>query len=289
MSPKTIDLHTHTSRSDGKLSPIELVRKAHNLKISALAITDHDTIDGVHEAQCAAQEHGIEIIPGVELSAHYGLGTLHILGYFVDITHPTLLHSLQEYRHFRDRRNPLILHRLRELGYPLDMEEVTRHAGGNVINRPHIAQAMLNRGYVKNCKEAFDRFLGQGAAAYFAKEVYDAPKAVQIIHESGGLAVMAHPALLHDKGLVKIGHEIRRLHAIAHFDGIEAYHGDCISDHSDFFVAIARELNLFVTGGSDFHGDETHFMLGQTRFLSSIPYQLIDKMRNALLERNTKI
>lgn len=282
MTSGTIDLHTHTTYSDGMYTPRELTRLAAKKGLTAIAVTDHDTIDGVEEALLAGRECGVEVIPGVEISAKHSSGCLHILGYYVDCHNPSFLKFLRNYIDSRNRRNPLILTRLREMGYPLDMEEVAALAGGDVINRPHIAQAMVNRNYVQTRQEAFDRFLGQGASAFFAKEIYSAADTVRSIHEAGGLAVLAHPSLLNVGGLVKIGDEIRRLHAQAGFDGLEAYHGDSVYDHATFYAQIAKELSIFVTGGSDFHGDENHQSLGQTRCLSAIPYRFVEEMKSFL-------
>lgn len=274
-----IDLHIHTRRSDGAYSPTEIVRLAAEKGLKAVAVTDHDTTAGVEEAFAAGREYGVEVISGVEISADHSSNALHILGYFIDLRHSSFQQFLQNYRDSRNRRNPLILARLRELGYPLEMEEVAALAGGEVISRPHIAQAMVIRGYVQTSQEAFDRFIGNHAVAYIHKEKYSAEEAVRQIHAAGGLAVLAHPNLLGTNGLMKTLGETRRLHAQAGFDGLEAYHGDCIYDHAKLYADLAGELGLFVTGGSDFHGDEKHQYLGQTRCLSAIPYRFLEEMK----------
>ncbi|MBN2326753.1 MAG: PHP domain-containing protein [Candidatus Omnitrophica bacterium] len=285
MAQKSIDLHTHTHCSDGSYSPRDLVRLAHEKSVNAIAVTDHDTMAGVEEALAAGEEFEVEVIPGVEISSFHDRGVLHILGYYIDARDESLQGFLQECINARNRRNPMIVQRLEELGYPLNMDEVVSLAGGEVINRPHFAQAMLNRGYVQTRQEAFDRFLGQGAPAYFAKEVFSPEEIVSFIHASGGLAVLAHPNLLNMNRLSETGAEIRRLHEQAGFDGIEAYHGDCILEYAQYYDALARELGLFTTGGSDFHGDGKHQSLGQTRCLDAIPYEFLDTMKQSLSRR----
>ncbi len=279
MTNTAIDLHTHTRCSDGILSPTELVHEAAKNGLSAMAITDHDTIAGVEEAQLAGEELSIEIIAGLEISAQSDKGVLHMLGYFVDLECEELKSGLQDYVNARNIRNPKIINLLKQLGYHLDMEEIASLSNGEVINRPHIAQAMVNRGYVHSTQEAFDRFLKNDGMAYVPKEIYSVSKAVDLIHRAGGLAVLAHPALLNVGALHRIGDEIRRLHHLSSFDGIEAYHGDCIREHSQYYADIADELGLFITGGSDFHGDSKHQKLGQTRCLDAIPYQFLQDMK----------
>ncbi|MGC9327183.1 MAG: PHP domain-containing protein [Candidatus Hinthialibacter sp.] len=287
MTKATIDLHTHTHCSDGSYSPRDLIRLASEKNINAVAVTDHDTIAGVEEALAAGEEFGVEIVPGVEISSFHDRGVLHILGYFIDVRDESFQKFLQECVDARNRRNPLIMQKLKELGYPLSMNEIVSLAGGEVINRPHFAQAMLNRGYVQTRQEAFDRFLAKGAPAYFAKEVFSPKEIVTFIHASGGFAVLAHPNLLNMKRLTETGAEIRRLHEQAGFDGIEAYHGDCILEYAQYYADLARELGLFITGGSDFHGDEKHQPLGQTRCLNEIPYEFLETMKQTLSRRSS--
>ncbi len=282
---KAVDLHTHTHRSDGTLPPAELVKKASEIGLAAIAITDHDTTGGIYEALKAGKQYNIEVIPGVEISAIYPKGTLHILGYFIDIQDSLLQKKLQGYINARNKRNPLILERLKQFGYPLEMEEITSLAGGKVINRPHIAKALVNRGYVQSSQEAFDRFLGTGALAYVAKEVYTPEESIEIIHAAGGLAVLAHPDQLQAGSLTKTLVEIRRFAQIG-IDGVEAYHGNCLPEHASFYAELAHELNLLVTGGSDFHGDLKHDIeIGQVKSLPFLPYELVERMKERITPR----
>ena len=279
---KIIDLHTHTRYSDGTLSPTELVKKSAEIGLSAIAITDHDTTAGISEAMEAGEEYRIEVLPGVEISAIYPHGTLHILGYYFDVTNHYLQQKLRGYINARNRRNPQILDRLKKFGYSIEMEEVVALAGGEVINRPHIAKVMLNKGYVQSNQEAFDRFLGLGALAYVPKEVYTPEESIEIIHAAGGLAVLAHPDQLQAGGLEKTLSEIRRLRNIG-IDGVEAYHGNCSFEHARAYAKLAKKLGLFVTGGSDFHGDLKHDVeLGQVKSLPFLPYKLVEEMKERI-------
>ncbi len=286
MNIKKIDLHVHTRYSDGTLTPAELIEKASHIDLCAVAITDHDTTAGIPEALHAGRMYGVEVIPGVEISAIYPHGTLHILGYYADIHNSVLQEKLREYVNARNRRNPQILHRLKQYGYSLEMEEVTALAGGDVINRPHIAQAMVKRGYVQSNQEAFDRFLATGALAYVPKEVYTPEESIEIIHAAGGLAVLAHPDQLQAGSLEDTLNEILHFHKIG-IDGVEAYHGNCSIEHSQAYAKLAKRLGLFVTGGSDYHGDLKHEgELGQTKSLPFLSYELVLAMKDRLSKQS---
>jgi predicted metal-dependent phosphoesterase TrpH len=187
-----IDLHTHSTASDGKLSPAELIRHAHAMGIEVIALTDHDTLSGLEEASEEAAKVGIELIPGIEISAENNPGTLHMLGYFVDPSDAELVETLSWLRGGRDDRNRMILTKLGELGCPLQWEDVASLAGGESMGRPHIATAMLNRGYVATFKEAFDRYLGKGGSAYTDRDKMTPEISIKHIRSAGGLPVLAH-------------------------------------------------------------------------------------------------
>ncbi|MEW6234613.1 MAG: PHP domain-containing protein [Candidatus Omnitrophota bacterium] len=288
MKPKSADLHAHSHCSDGTLSPSDLVKKAAESGIHALSITDHDTTAGIPEAEAAGLLYGVEIVPGMEISALHPSGTLHILGYYIDIHDKFLQDNLRKYIFARERRNPLILQKLHELGYPLEIEEVKALAGGEVVNRPHIARAMLRRGYVQSIQESFDRFLANGAPAFAPKEIFTPEEAISFIHQAGGLAVIAHPDQLYADSMEQTLNEIRRLAAVG-IDGVEAYHGACRSDFAECYAALAGELGLIVTGGSDFHGDSKHKNLGETEALPYIPYTFVESMKKRLAENKNSI
>ncbi len=247
-----IDLHTHSTASDGTLTPTDLVRYAKQKGIEVLALTDHDTLSGLEEAIEEARRIDLDFIPGVEISAEFEPGTLHILGYFVDHDDSGLEERLSWLREGRDSRNVVILRKLAELGYPLKMEEVLHFAQGQSAGRPHIADAMVRRGYVSGRDEAFDRFLAKGAPAYADKERMTPEAAIGMIMGSGGLAVLAHPQwlLLDDDALVKMVADLKE----KGLAGLETFYYSHSREESAFYERIARENGLLITGGSDYHG-----------------------------------
>lgn len=250
----TADLHAHTTASDGSFTPTELVEAARALGLSHLAVTDHDTTAGVAEAAEAARAAGIRLVPGVELSAEGPPGKCHLLGLGIDPGHAGLTRKLAELSEARRTRNARIARRLQELGIPLTLEEVVAVAppGANV-GRPHFAQALIGKGVVATVAEAFSRYLAEGAPAYLPKDVLTPEEAIRLIHAAGGLAFLAHP------GLVRLGSDetlrgrITALRALG-LDGVEVFYPLHTPEQVQELGEIARDLNLLVTGGSDFHG-----------------------------------
>lgn len=272
-----IDLHTHSTASDGKLSPAELMRHAKAVGIEVIALTDHDTLSGLDEASGEAARIGIEFIQGIEISAENNPGTLHMLGYFIDPSDTELVQTLAWLRGGRDDRNHLILSKLAELGYPLEWGEVEALSGGESMGRPHIATAMVNRGYAATFKEAFDRFLGKGAAAYTDRDKMTPEVAIERIRSAGGLPVLAHPQTLSltDQELSDL------LGRLASFGlaGIEVYYYSHSPEETEHYLSLAGEYGLAVTGGTDFHGPgmlETR--LGTGRGNMNIPRSVADDL-----------
>ncbi len=275
-----IDLHAHTTASDGSLSPTELVNLAHQIALKAIAITDHDTVAGVHEALARGRELGLEVVPGIEISAEFKHGTMHMLGYFIDPDHPNLVAKLTKLQEARRNRNPKIVAKLNELGIDITMEEIVAVSGGEQIGRPHFAKVMLDKGYVSTFNEAFDRYLAKGAPAYMDKFRFTPNEAMAMIHESGGLPVLAHPftlrlntpdaleALIAD--LVKNG-----------LDGLEVYYSEHTPEMSKTYLALAEKYNLCPTGGSDFHGqNKSHIELGRGMGDLAVPYAWLSSLRS---------
>src|SRR4029079_2017955 len=188
-----IDLHLHTTHSDGSLSPTDVLRLAHKASVTALAITDHDIVSGIPEAMTAGAELGIEIIPGVEISSSMGDSELHILGYCLRWQDPELNQRLAVLRESRHHRNPQIIERLRSLGLDVTYEEVRALAGTESVGRPHIARLLMEKRFVTSAKEAFDRYLDNGRPAFVDRELPDPLDAVRWIREAGGVPVLAHP------------------------------------------------------------------------------------------------
>lgn len=261
-----IDLHTHTTVSDGGDSPTELVIKAAAVGISALAVTDHDNDLGLDEAQTAGREHGVEVIRGVEISCDVedleslgyhlsGRPTMHLLGYFIPETENPLSAKLAELRHHRANRNVLIVERLNELGIPVTFEEVENEAGGpgSQIGRPHFAAVLVRHGAVPDYQTAFDEYLAKGAKAYISRKLLKPAEAVELMVSAGTVPVLAHPFTMNLEihGLERFVDEL----AAAGLKGIEGYHGDMPEDQQEPYRALGRAKNLIVSGGSDYHGD----------------------------------
>ncbi len=241
------DLHLHTNASDGQYSPAELVELARQFDI--IAITDHDTTDGIKEAQQAAQQYGAPIIiPGIELSAEDAEGDVHILGYYIDIDNADFQAELTRFRNNRYERGKRMLEKLAAMNLPLDWNRVVAIANGGAIGRPHIARAMLEAGYVESVKDAFNRYIGNDGPAYVARTRLSPEESVELIHRAGGAAVLAHPGLLKDYRAM-----IMRLIQVG-LDGVEVNHPSNSENVRLDLRGIATSSNLIMTGGSDFHG-----------------------------------
>ena len=250
-----IDLHTHSIFSDGTNTPEELVAMAEKRGLTALGLTDHDTVGGIPRLLAAAKEVSLEGVPGIELSAECERGTMHILGYFIDYTSPELLEKIAVVRKGREARNLEILKKLNKLGYVLQWSEVEKHAGADVIGRPHIAQALLERKQVKSKKAAFELLLAKGRPAYAERYRYSAKECIDLIRKAGGVSVLAHPATIYrpDDELRTIVAELKDFG----LNGIEAHYGEHRPENMKKFMGWAEELDLVCTGGTDFHGKNT--------------------------------
>ena len=256
-----VDLHMHSTASDGTRSPGELVAMASEESLSVISITDHDTLAGIPEGDITAKKLEMEFIPGIELSVDLeeeGL-TAHLLGYFPGIDIPLLLsgsHSLGKAISYvqggRSRRNPRILEKLADNGMYIEMETVQLIAGGDVVGRPHIAEAMENAGYVGSLNEAFSRFLAKGKPAYVERDRLSVFRAIEIIVESGGLPVIAHPGYIEmNSEMLRSLFERMKGHGLV---GIEVYYPSHTSSIMIMLKSFAREFELVVTGGTDYHG-----------------------------------
>ena len=253
-----VDLHCHSTASDGTFTPTQLVDLAHRNGLIAIALTDHDTVAGVAEAAARAKEVGIDFLPGIEISASIAEpATLHLLGYGIDPKGPSIASLSADLLAGRDARNPKIVGRLQELGLKITMDEVEAQAnighGGGVIGRPHIAAVLLKKGYVNTIKQAFSVYLAPGGQAFFDKERLQPGEAIARIREAGGIAVLAHPSQLRTTNSAELDRIVKTLVDVG-LGGIETLH----SDHTDAQVAayedLAKKYGLLRTGGSDFHG-----------------------------------
>ena len=195
-----IDLHTHSTASDGTLSPTELIRHAREENIQAIALTDHDTVEGVEEALLEGKSSGVEVVPGIEISAAYPNSTLHILGYYIDHNDDKFQQNISPLQKARKERNPKIIKKLQNLGIAIDLEEVILESQTGQVGRPHFAQVLLKKGYVKNTQQAFEKYLKKGASAYVDKFRYSPRDAIEHIRGCKGIPILAHPNTLNYHG-----------------------------------------------------------------------------------------
>lgn len=244
-----VDLHLHTLASDGRLTPTELVRLAAGRGLRTIAVTDHDTTDGLAEAFDAAKEFpGVRIIPGIELSADVPGDEVHVLGYFIDPGDAELQAELQRFRAGRVDRAKTMVEKLAQLGIRLEWERVQHFAGDGAVGRPHVAMAMVEAGYCKEPKDAFPEYLGRNGLAYVERVKLTPPDAVAMIRRAGGAAVLAHPAYMND---MEIG--VAGLSG-AGLSGMEVYYGKYGDDTVRQLARLSREYDLIPCGGSDYHG-----------------------------------
>jgi len=270
---KYIDLHTHTTASDGSMTPEELVRYAFDKGLAAVAVTDHDTVGGTDQALEEGKRLGIEVIAGVEISVDFST-EMHLLGYFLNGHCEPILKTLEELREKREQRNPRIVNKLNELGFDITMEEVRGIAGDGNVGRPHIARVMIEKGYVNDIGEAFEKYLGSGRPAYFKKEKLLPEEGIAEITRSGGIPVLAHPYYigLPDEQLDQLVKEL----AGYGLKGIEAYYSWHTEEQTSSLLRIARKYGLLVTGGSDFHGSfKPDIEIGTGTGSLKVPYSVL--------------
>jgi predicted metal-dependent phosphoesterase TrpH len=251
-----IDLHLHSTASDGAFSPKEVTRQAKEAGLSLVSLTDHDTTAGLNEAGKAAGKLGLKFIPGVEFSTFLGDHDIHMLGYFKSVDLPRVCRFNQRYQRAREERIKGMVRKLNSLELRVDLDEVMAEGDSGVIGRPHLARVLLRHGYVKNLQEAFERYLKRGRAAYVPRDKAGVGEVVDLIHRSGGIAIWAHPYPNEVK-------EVLLLLVERMIDGVEAHHPQLSKKEQVKLVRRAGELGLLVTGGSDWHGDEGGLKLGE--------------------------
>ncbi|WP_433939122.1 PHP domain-containing protein [Paenibacillus lautus] len=277
---KGCDLHSHTQASDGMNTPSENVQLAYERGLGALAITDHDTVAGIEEALQAGERLNIIVVPGVEISTMAGGTDIHVLGYYVDHRDPVFLDRLTALRRTREKRNEKILAKLRELGIELTMEEVIAVLGRQLepdesIGRPHIADALVHKGHALDLRDAFDRYLAQGAAGYVPQPRIHPKEACEWIREAGGVPVLAHPGLYGDDALV------RTVIEESGFKGIEVYHSDHGVSEEERYLAMAEEYGFIVTAGSDYHGQRQGQVFHGDIGSRQVSTQVLDQLQQA--------
>ena len=286
---KRCDLHMHTVHSDGTYTPTELVRLAKRAGLACIALTDHDTLNGIAEAQEEGNRSGIEVIAGVEISVKFEPGTMHILGYFVDRNSGQLKRKLEDIQEARRQRNPMIIQKLKAFGLQITLEEVERESGGGQVGRPHFARVLVNKGYVKDFDEAFNKYLAKGQPAYVDKRKLSSQDAIDMIEEAGGIASLAHPKQLKlDSKLDEFERVIAELKDQG-LKGLEVYSSCQSPVEAARYKKTAERLGLLITGGSDFHGaNRPQIQLGWLGEGAEIPYETIDQMKKLLLDRKIK-
>lgn len=249
-----LDLHVHTTASDGQYTPTEVLTMAKNLGLEMIAITDHDTIDGIAEAQAAALELGVSFVPGIEISTQ-DTEEVHILGLGIDAKNPTLCEACAEYSKSRENRAQKICEYLMTKRIKVPMDEIQKIAGGGVIGRPHFAQYLQENGYVKTRQEAFKKYLDTKEFKKYTDRKKPTPEeAITLIHQAGGKAFLAHPGLL-KMGWSEVESFIVRLKSCG-LDGIEAYYSHHTKPQIEKFLQLAEKYELQVSAGSDFHGEK---------------------------------
>jgi len=254
-----IDLHIHSTASDGSFSPREILNLAKKTKLEAIALTDHDSIDGAKEILKYSSTNDLQFITGVEISCNppvgfKDLGSIHLLGYGFSVYDTSLNNILSKAQKARVQRNPKIIKKLNELGFDLTIKEVEDHFKTEQTGRPHIAELMKKKGYVKSFKNAFDKYLGKGKPAYVDKYKISCSNAIKIILDAGGIPILAHPGLLNFKKKQKPEDFIDKLITFG-LEGIEVYYTEHNDYLTSFYKKLAEQKNLLITGGSDFHGD----------------------------------
>lgn len=282
-----IDLHLHSRFSDGALTPTELVERARVRGLYAIALTDHDTVEGNPEALEAGARRGVKVIPGVEFSVQAGDVAVHLLGYGVGALDAHGEEAIRQLREGREKRLIRIVCRLNDLGIPLSSEEVRREAGGTVIGRLHIARALHSRRFVTSVREAFTLYVGRGGRAYVERPRLSAETALRLIHSLGAVAVLAHPGVIDREYPGKLPEVLEVLTSLG-MEGIEAHYSSHTAEQTETFLRIASEKGLLVTGGSDFHrpdpdGPEMGSGTGRLR----VPRQALDALEAAICARRT--
>jgi 3',5'-nucleoside bisphosphate phosphatase len=276
---KLIDLHVHSTASDGSFPPGEVVRQAKAGGLTAMALTDHDTVDGLTEAVAEGERIGLEVIPGVEISAQFPGGTMHILGLFVDYHNGRLDERLMVLKQARLDRNPQIIAKLNALGIPITMARVEAISGGGQVGRPHIARALMELGYVSDLQEAFDKYLGWHKPAYVSKFRFPPDQALAMIREAKGIPVLAHPFTLglgSAYALKNLAIELKGL-GLA---GLEVFYSEHTKEQEALYLKLARELDLLITGGSDYHGlNKPEITLGNMPCQEKLTYKLVEALK----------
>lgn len=277
-----IDLHTHSTFSDGTDTPAALVAQARARGLTAVALTDHDTVEGIPELLRAGREQGLTVVPGVELSVDAAVapgGHLHMLGLLIDPQCRELQATLAELAAERERRGERIVEKLRGLGIAVTAEELRAEAGEGAVGRPHVARLLMRKGHAASIQDAFDRYLGRGKPAYADKQKLNEAEAINLIHRAGGLAILAHAHLMKYPDYPAAEAKVLALLELG-LDGFEVYYPGMPGEYTRGLLALARTHNLAVSGGSDYHGaNKPDVRLGEGDGSLRIPEEVLDNLR----------
>ena len=277
-----VDLHVHSNASDGSERPSEVIRLAARAGLSAVALTDHDTLGGVEEARGEADAHGIELVPGVELSCEWERGGLHIVVLFLEPGRGPLQDRLEELRDGRHRRNRGMAHRLGELGFDIDYREVLEESGGGSVGRPHFAAVMMRKGYVPDITTAFRKYLGTGGPAYMTRPLLPPQEAIGLARRSGGVPIMAHPHTLGLDTASEYAALYRRLAGMG-LVGVECFYGEYDPATRRDLERSVRSFGLLPSGGSDYHGDyKPGLRVGVGRGDLVVPDRVLEDLRDRI-------
>ncbi len=286
MSNYLIDMHCHTTASDGSLTPTEIIKLAKESGLKAIAITDHDTTDGIDEALKAGEKYNIEVIKGIEFAALYDTDTeleIHILGYFIDHKNKKFKEVLKSITEARENRNILMVEKLRKIGIDITIEDVNEDAGGEIITRAHFANVLQKKGYVKSKNEAFSYFLSPGKAGYVRREFVTPKVCIDAIKNAGGAAFLAHPTL-YKMSYEQIEKALKHLKELG-LVGVESEYSTYSTEQERNIKKIAKKLDLLISGGSDFHGSyKPDIKLGVGMGNLKIPYEYAEKIKFSILQ-----
>ena len=278
-----IDLHIHSSSSDGTDSPAQIVRQAKALGLAAIALTDHDTVDGVPEALAAGRELGLEVVPGCEIAAETPYGEMHILGLWPDLEDSAFLQLLARQRQMREQRNQEILDKLKTFAINIEMAELNAEGGGNSnsTGRPHIARALMSKGFVSSISEAFNKYLAAGRKAYVDRKLMQPKDVLAVLKKSGATTVIAHPMAL-PAPLDWLDEQVAEFVSLGLLDAIEAYHPEHDAAKLAKAIALAKKYHLLLSGGSDYHGKiKPTIYLGKGTGSLRVCVQLLELMKAA--------
>lgn len=274
---KLIDLHCHTTASDGIKTPSGLIDYAVSFNVGILAVTDHDTVSGLEEAITCSSGRDLILIPGIEFSIDYQGGSFHLVGLYVDHNYSPLIAKTLYLREVRDKRAYRIVDDLEKHGIDISIDDVMRENEGGTLGRPHVARALVKNGYASSISEVFKKYLVKGKPGYIKKEKISLDDAVELIHAAGGISIVAHPVSLNCRGMDEFDAVLRGFRERG-VDGLEVYSSMHKPSEVNDFLILAKKYGLLVSGGSDFHGDKDE-KIGYYNPSSPIPYEIFDSIR----------